>query len=564
MTADATPDRESRSSDEIFRLLSEEFSRNVVTRALQHRAAAKGARKQLNASVRRLQLDGFRDASRAPHQRLLRPVLDAIDRGDRPLARAVLNTWMDSHEALRNAAAAHLADRGIPAPEPPDACFESSWTTDEWLRERHAMTADDGALDAEETGLMLCLLSRRFPAPPPLESPYFNEWLDELWLLPPEAPEWAEVDAFTKWVQDVRRAKHRELFHWLTDAIALVCDDIRTRFDEDLRYLDVDPGPWANAVEQRPRLAGPALALVKTLREALEAYQPVRPQGTSRDEELQRSETRRLREDDILGLVAEWEELVARPDPVVEESAPAADAEGDQPPADPAGAVDEDQQAGVEPLKVEHEQVQHEMASLRDEGDRLREQNRGLQSEKTQRDQEIDRLKDELSRSRRTEEHWRRTYVDEKRRSRTPGGDDAVAVESVREAIVLAQETFPDRLLIKLNSKSDQDTSFESPDEVFDVLAWLATAYGEAPPDLIAEACPGWFYKPNQSETTMGRYRDWYRTRVDGTTWELSSHVGKGSSRDPRHTIRIAFARDEASGRVIVGFVGVHQRNRQS
>ena len=563
MTADATPDRESRSSDEIFRLLSEEFSRNVVTRALQHRAAAKGARRQLNASVRRLQLDGFRDASRAPHQRLLRPVLDAIDRGDRLLARAVLNTWMDSHEALRHAVAAHLADRGIPAPEPPDACFESSWTTDEWLRERHALTADDGAPDAEDAGLMLCLVSRRFPAPPPLKSPYFSEWLDDLWLLPPEAPEWAEVDAFTKWVQDVRRAKHRELFHWLTDAIADVYEDIRTRFDEDLRYLDVDPGPWVTTVEQRPRLAGPVYALVKTLRDALEAYQPVRPQGASRDEELQRSEARRLREDDILSLVAEWEELAAQPDPVGE-PAPEADAEGDQPSAGPAGTGDEDQQAAFESLKAEHEQVQHEMASLLDESDRLREENRGLQAEKAQRDREVDGLKDELSRSRRTEEHWRRTYVDEKSRARAPGNGGAIAVDSVREAIVLAQETFPDRLLVKLNSKSDQDTSFESPGEVFDVLAWLATAYGEAPPDLIAEACPGWFYKPNQSETTMGKFRDWYQTRVDGTTWELSSHVGKGSSRDPRRTIRIAFARDEANDRVIVGFVGVHQRNRQS
>ena len=349
VTADAMPDRESRSSDEIFRLLSEEFSLNVVTRALQHRAATKGLRKQLNARIRRLHLDGFRDASRAPHQRLLRPILDAIDRGDRPLARAVLNTWMDSHEALRNAAAAYLADRGIPVPEPPDACFESSWTTDEWLRERHAMTVDDG-LDAEETGLMLCLVSRRFPAPPPLESPYFNEWLDDLWLLPPEAPEWAEVDAFTKWVQDVRLAKHRELFCWLTDAIAEICAEIRMRFDEDLRYLDVDPGPWVDTVEQRPWLAGPAYALVKTLRDALEAYQPVRPQGASRDEEVQRSEPRRLREDDIFGLVAEWEELVAQPDPVAE-PAPEADAEGDPPAAGPAGTVDEDQQATFESFK---------------------------------------------------------------------------------------------------------------------------------------------------------------------------------------------------------------------
>ena len=534
MTADAMPDRESRSADEIFRLLSEEFSRKVVTRALQHRAAAKGVGKQLNASIRRLHLDGFRDASRAPHQRLLRPILDAIGRGGHPLARAVLNTWMDSHQALRQATVAHLSGRGIRTPEPPDACFESFWTTDEWLRERDAMTAHDGDLDEEDAGLMLCLVSRRFPAPPPLESPYFNGWIDELRDLPPDAPEWAEVDAFTKWVRDVRRAKRRELVLWHADAFAHICDDILTRFNEDLRYLNVDPAPWASVVEERPRLAGPAHALARTLRDALEAYQPVRPQADSREAELERSKQRRLREDDIFGLMAEWEELKAQPDPV-EEPLPEADASrgnGVQTADEPARAVDEDQQGAFDSRQGEQEQAQHEMASLRDESERLREENRGLQSEKAQRDQEIDRLKDELSRSRRTEEHWRRTYVDEKRRSRAPGNDDTFAVDSVRMAIALAQETFPDTLLIKLNSKSNQDTSFESPGEVFDVLAWLATAYRKGPPELIGEACPGWFYKPNQSETTMGRFRDWYRTGVNGTTWELSNHVGKGNSHD--------------------------------
>lgn len=184
------PEEFGGSADDIFRLLSEEFSRNVVTRALQHRAAAKGVRKQLNASVRRLHLDGFRDA-RAPHQRLLRPILDAIGRGDHSLARAVLNTWMDSHETLRHATATHLSGRGIRTPEPPDACFESSWTTDDWLRERNAMTAHDGDLDEEDTGLMLCLVSQRFPVPPPLESRRFSGWLDELWQLSPDAHEWS-------------------------------------------------------------------------------------------------------------------------------------------------------------------------------------------------------------------------------------------------------------------------------------------------------------------------------------------------------------------------------------
>ena len=564
MTADTTPDRESRSSDEIFPLLSEEFRRDVVTRALQLRVGAKGVRQQLKASVRRLDIDGFRDASRAPHHRLLRPILDAIERRGRPLARAVLDAWKESHEALRNATTAHLASRGIPAPEPADTCFESSWTIEEWVRERTAMTANDDALDGEAVGLMLCLISRRFPAPPPLESSLFCGWIDELHDLSPTAPDWAEADAFTKWVHEIRGTKRRELFSWCKDEIASACGDVRERFDEDLRYLDIDPGPWPEEVESRPRLAGPTLQFVKTLREQLEAYQPLRPQAASRDAELQRSEERRQCEEGILRLVAEWRELLAQPDPP-QEPVPEIGGSGDaRAVGDPAGAVDEDQQATFSSLKAEHDRVQHENTALRDESGRLEEENRGLQSEKAQRDQEIDRLRDELSRSQRTEEHWRRAYVDERRRSRTPGDDDSTTVDSVGEAIDLARTTFPDRLLVKLNAKSRKDTPFESPCEVFDVLAWLATAYRNAPPEVIGEACPGWFYRANQSETTKGRFPDWYRTRVDGTTWDLSNHVGKGNSHDPRHTIRIAFAWDEANERVIVGFVGVHQRNRQS
>ena len=96
VTADAMPDCESRSADEIFRLLSEEFSRNVVTRALQHRAAAKGVRKQLNASVRRLHLDGFpRREPGAPTRRFCVPSWTPSDAATIPLARAVLNTWME-------------------------------------------------------------------------------------------------------------------------------------------------------------------------------------------------------------------------------------------------------------------------------------------------------------------------------------------------------------------------------------------------------------------------------------------------------------------------------------
>ncbi len=338
-----------RTPDQIFHVLSEDFRRRVVKRALKHRSESKALSRQRGAALRRLRVDGYRDASRAPRPKLLQPVLDAIRHHDRDLARAVLNHWVDSHGALRDQAAGHLASRGMPVPEPPDACFDGFWTAEQWRSERQALAAAvDEAVDRDSAGLMLCLLARRFPAPPPLVSPLFRDWLDILQDLRPNAPEWEEADTLIKWMEDIRREKERELIGWCREQIAGLCGSLRERFGEELRYLGIEDTPFAN------------------------------------------------------------------------------------------------------------------------------------------------------------------------------------------------------------------------PTEVFDALAWLATAYRNGPTDRIGETCPGWFYKSNQSAPTMGRFPDWYRTRVNGTAWQLASHLGKGTSHDPHHTIRIAFAWDEPNERVIVGFVGLHQRNRAS
>ena len=559
MTFDTFPEYRTRASGEIFHMLSEDFRRDVVLRALKHRGKTKGGRRKLNAGLRRLRVDGYRDASRAPHQKLLGPILEEIQLHDDRLARAVLNSWMDSRPQLRDAVAGHLAGRGLRVPEPPDARFESYWTGLGWRQERRALRRTDETLDGEAAGLMLCLVAQRFPAPPPLKSPLLQEWVDLLHELPPVAPEWIEAGSFVEWVEDVRQEKDREMFGWTKDKMARMCAEIREEFDEELKYLGIDPDPWPTALENRPLLASGALTYAIGLGGQLEAYQPIRPQAPSRSEEIERAAERTACEDAILRLVAEWEERMARPEPpddAVEEAR--GDGTGEEP-------VDEPEPASG-PTDDEHDALRHEVAVLRDERDRLRENNRGLRSAKDEHDQAAGRLRDELSESRRTEEHWRRAYVEERRRSRRPDDESAPdeGIRSVREAVARARETFPERLLIKLNSRSNEDTPFENPTEVFDVLAWLATAYRNVPHERIAEHCPGWSYKAGQSVTTMGRFRDWYQTHVNGTAWELSSHVGKGNSHDPRYTIRIAFAWDEQSDRVIVGFVGLHQRNRRS
>ena len=60
----------------------------------------------------------------------------------------------------------------------------------------------------------------------------------------------------------------------------------------------------------------------------------------------------------------------------------------------------------------------------------------------------------------------------------------------------------------------------------------------------------------------MGLYKSDYQITWYGNTIKLKEHVGFGTSRDPRHTIRAAFFFDDKSKRVVVGYIGTHQQNR--
>ena len=137
-------------------------------------------------------------------------------------------------------------------------------------------------------------------------------------------------------------------------------------------------------------------------------------------------------------------------------------------------------------------------------------------------------------------------------------------IDSVADALELAARSFPDALAISLNAKSDPDVPFAKSAEVFDALAWLATAYRRRGAPAIGESCPGWFHKPDQSQATVGMNPDWYRTSFEGRTVAVTNHIGEGASFDPRSTIRIGFAWDEETQCVVVGYVGRHQRNRKS
>ena len=145
----------------------------------------------------------------------------------------------------------------------------------------------------------------------------------------------------------------------------------------------------------------------------------------------------------------------------------------------------------------------------------------------------------------------------------------SLKIENVRTAVALAREKFSGELIFQPNSKSEiEDNPYEKPTNVLAAFEWLATTFyrskmGEVSvPDFdssIKKVC-GWRYTGNQSKNTMTRYKSWYTTSHEGKTYWLKRHVGTGSNKDSRYTIRIAFDWDSARQVVVIGYIGQHQQ----
>ena len=277
-------EEEVRPANEIFTLLSEGHGLAVILDALASReGVGDETRSELSARIRKLRIKGFRDANRAPHDRLVETILEAIAEGDHRLAAAILATWMQTHSVLRERAAAHLRGRGIDVVDAPPVRFTSCWDTDDWLLERNRMLRDsDGAhVHRDDAALMLSLLSGRFPGPPPVESELFRTWIDTLWDLPASAPEWPDDAAnLGKWIRYILREKERELIEGVVGKIADQWNGIDNEFHDDLDYLGIGP-ITLQAPPVGPELLIATLEFLTALRVQLEAYRPLRPQAAS-------------------------------------------------------------------------------------------------------------------------------------------------------------------------------------------------------------------------------------------------------------------------------------------
>jgi len=197
------------------------------------------------------------------------------------------------------------------------------------------------------------------------------------------------------------------------------------------------------------------------------------------------------------------------------------------------------------------------------------EESRTLRSEKEHLEGEVSRLAKALEDSQHRERTWKDAYLQLQRGEALDSDEqELLPVESVADAVARAREQF-DELVFALNGQSDVDANpYESGEEVYAALEWLATTYYQARTgtkscpdfDISIRETSGWWYQGHQSEVTMSKYRNWYTTTWEGRAYWLGEHVGTGSGKDARYTIRIGFDWDRDRQKVVVGYIGQHQK----
>ena len=177
-----------------------------------------------------------------------------------------------------------------------------------------------------------------------------------------------------------------------------------------------------------------------------------------------------------------------------------------------------------------------------------------------------------LEQARNEADSWREAHQQLRRGTVISSEEELeVPITSVAEAVERAEKAFTEKLVFSLNNNSEVEKNpFEEPQEVFSAFSFLATTYRNAKlktsmcadfDEAIKNAIESWSYSGRQSPITLGKYPGWYQCTWNGNRYSIEEHIGTGRNKDPRYTIRVAFAWDSASGKVIIGFIGQHQKD---
>ena len=564
-------------------LMNDEFRAQVVGRVLARLPQAPADLQRLfRSELSAVKVNGFRPG-RAPDALLQGAVLRRMLLSDKVVG-ILLQIWMESHADLRGVVCQHLAERAISTPGIDFAAnrFAGSWYNEGWIRERDEIVLSHSQFSEDDIALMLCCATGRMPHPEgdhlrkggsPMQETFFPQWIDQLRALPADASQWEQAPAFVAALSEIIEAKEDERNR--VAALNAAVAEIRDKFAAELAFFERDIDTWMAAHPQSQRQvqesmahdtdAAELLSSLENLKSLLTAYRTLHQIAPVLSEERTRSRKRVALQKRILETFIHIDQWLARtqtPDDTTDDTALQPGEEGSARASEAARATtgrnpDDERPASTQendpvPSTVDDSSLEAENQALR---------------------QEIETLHNQLQTSQNVVKVWRVAYETARKEVAQTGeaanDDQVLPIKDVKTAVAVAREKFADELLFQPNSKSEiEDNPYEKPGKVWAALEWLATTYyrskmGEVNvPDFnssILEAC-GWRYTGNQSPMTMNSFKPWYTTTVRDRIYWLKSHIGTGSNKDARHTIRIAFDWDKQRRVVVIGFIGQHQQ----
>ena len=528
-------------------------------------------------------IPGFKDPLRAMPPLLKQQLVERLDQNP-DLEQLVVGTWAETEPELRVAVNDHFA--GLDEkPFSSEDIDEDLWDTQiGLLADEHSDYDEDDILLMTKVCYAHAILEaqtngeghedgvtdrRRTREPLPLEES-LGEALESLREIPAVSPQWRDViPQFVESVEELIKEKNQELVR--VEGITSDLTHIQSVFQTELAFFSEQDEEWDSptvaTLLAADRGVDEASEFLSALKDALTTYRSIKERAGTLAEERERREKRHELEEVVEGFLQEIGE-VSRP----------ADASGAETVAEQDGQPDEDppvhQTAETDTaLLKEIRALREEREAAADDRRELQGEVGGLQADKQALADEVAELRDRLRISEAQASNWRNAYEagmsSEDSAEQEPIPSE---IESVRQAWDLARARHKDRLVFRPNKKSELDYGYRRPREVWDALDWLATTYHDTRMgktriidlnESIRNTCSGWEYKPNQTDITFNTFREWYETTWDGKPYELREHLAKGTGRDA-NVIRIAFAWDEDAERVIVGYLGPHQRSRSS
>ena len=489
-----------------------------------------------------------------------------------PLSAIIIVLWRESHQKLEDAVLRFLkADKSRPSTliQARKNCPRGCPKTNEWTSVRKDfIDSQDAEFPSEHVDLMFCCVmhihfSHQIKE---ADSLPLNEWTNSLNLLPSDDPLWgSRFDSFCQKITEIGKSKQAQKSVVASLKNALV--EVEQKFADDLAFLDIKiPSVTRETIASD---FGSARKHADHLKKALERFSGLRRERKEAKTYAQEQPfLKKLPEaaKRVSEAHSELEKMLAQQSPPTKSLSPRS-----APP--PPGRENRQLEAKEKELRQQIQNLQETSKADKTQIQQQRQQIEKLQRIAADNKEEIKKLRASLDTSRGDEKTWREAYQNKMRRKSAVGADEQKAdgkVRSVQDALDKAERDYPEELLVKLNTHSNRKKNrFEKPDEVLKALQWLALFYRKARmngastsnlDESLRQTCSNWFYSANQSEFALREFPGWYTTTVDNKTYELEPHIGTGKSLDERHTIRIAFAWAPELKKVVVGFVGQHQR----